>query len=67
MPRRIIPVTDHDVKVDKLFCNGRHIVLKAERILSQVVRRQYIVALSLLLPVQDDHVPGVFHVEIDIE
>jgi hypothetical protein len=67
MPRRIRLATDHDVKVDKLFCNGRHIVLKAERILSQVVRRQDIVALSLLLSVQDDHVPGVFHIEINID
>jgi hypothetical protein len=61
------PATDHNVKVDKLFCNGRHIVLKAERILSQVVRCQDVVALSLLLSVQDDHFPGVFYVEINIE
>lgn len=36
---------NHDVEIDKFFCQGRHVVLKAERVLADGIGGEDIVAL----------------------
>jgi len=58
---------DHDIKVNKLVCEGRHVVLEAECVFADSVGCQDIVALPLTFAVQDDLLIGVFDIKVDVE
>jgi hypothetical protein len=51
---------DHDVKVDKLFGKGGHVILKAKGVFADGICGEDKVALSLTLTVKKDLVIRVF-------
>lgn len=51
---------NHDVKVNKLFGEGRHVILKAEGVFADSICGEDKVALALALTVKKDLVIGVF-------
>jgi hypothetical protein len=58
---------DHNVKVDELVREGGHVVLEAEGVLADGVRRQDVVALSLALAVQQHLLVRVLDVKVNVE
>lgn len=44
---------DHNVEVDEFFCEGGHVVFKAERILSNCVSGEDVVPLPFTLAIKD--------------
>ena len=58
---------DHDVEVDELLGQRRHVVLEAERVLSDRVRGEHVVALPLARAVEQDPVVWIADLEVDVE
>ena len=58
---------DHDVKVDELLRERRHVVGEAERVLADLVGRKDVVALPFSLALDDDRVGRICHDPIDIK
>jgi hypothetical protein len=67
--RRLAPgfALNHDVEIDELVRQGRHVVLEAEPVLSHSIRSQDVVTLPLALPVEENLVVGILDFEVDIE
>lgn len=61
------PGTDRNLKVDKLLAVRAHVVVEAERVLSNLVRRENEVALPLLLALHDDLVIRPCNDVVDIK
>lgn len=57
----------HDIKVDQLLREGRHVVGETERVLSHLVGGKDVVPLPFLLSFNHDRVRGVRHRPINIE
>jgi hypothetical protein len=60
-------VLDGNLKVDILLGKGAHLVVKAERVVTNHVGREDKVALPLLLAVHDDLAIGTLNNVVDIE
>lgn len=58
---------NHDIEVDELLVQPARIVREAEGILARLVRGEHVVALALLLAVQDLLVAGVGDGEVDVK
>lgn len=57
----------HDIEVDELLVQPARIVREAEGILARLVRGEHVVALALLLAVQDLLVARVGDGEVDVK
>lgn len=65
--RGALLVLDRDLKVDDLFGKSRHVVREAEGVLALFVGGEDVVALALLLELEEDLVVGSGGLDIDIE
>jgi hypothetical protein len=65
--RGALLVLDRDLKVDDLFGKGRHVVREAEGVLALLVGGEDVVALALLLELEEDLAVGSGGLDIDIE
>lgn len=59
--------TNGNLEINKLLGECAHLVVEAERVLANLVRREDEVALTLLFAVQDDLLVGGLHNIVDIE
>lgn len=59
--------TDSNLKVYELVRDGAHLIVEAERVVTDFVAREDEVSLSLLLPVYNDLARGACDLEVDIE
>lgn len=57
----------HYIKVHKFLCEAGHVVFKAECILSDVIGGEYVIALPFSSTVQDNDIPRVLYIKINIE
>jgi hypothetical protein len=57
----------HDIKVDQLLRQRRHVVLETKGVFAHGVGRQHIVALTFPLSVENDFFFRVFDVKVDVE
>ena len=58
---------NHDVKVDEFLGEGGHVVLEAELVFADMVRREHVVALPLALANEHDLAVRVLDLEVDVE
>lgn len=65
--QRGMACTDGNLKVDKLIRDGAHLVVEAERVVTDIVAREDEVSLSLLLPIYNDLARGACDLEVNIE
>lgn len=54
-------------EIDKLIGDGTHLVVEAERVVTNIVASEHKVSLALLLAVGDNLARGSSDLEIDIE
>lgn len=59
--------TNGDLEVYKLVRDGAHLVVEAERVVTDIIAREDKVSLSFLLPIYDDLARGACDLEVDIE
>jgi len=59
--------THHNVEIYELFCESRHVVDEAERVFSNVVGSEDIVALSLACSIQYYDISRVFDFEVYVK
>lgn len=58
---------DHDIEIDQLLREGRHIVGETEGILSQEMGRENVITLPFAFSFNDDYVGWICNSPIDIE
>jgi hypothetical protein len=58
---------NHDVKVNELLGESRHVILEAERVFSGRIGSEDVVALALTLAVKEDLVRRVADLKVDVE
>ena len=59
--------TYRDLKVHELLCPGAHLVVEAEPVLADIIRREHKITLLLLLALQNDTFLRSHDFVIDIE
>lgn len=64
---RYAAATDRNLKVHKLLGKCAHLVVEAERVVADLLRREDKVALSLLFALQDDLSARALDSVVDIE
>jgi len=57
----------HDVEVDQLLCESRHVILEAERVLSNGIGGQNVVALPFAFAIEYDFLIWIFDVKVYVE
>lgn len=60
-------VLQSDLKVNELFCKGRHVVGKTECVFTDVIGCKHVVALPFAFAIQNHFVLGILHGEINVE
>lgn len=58
---------DHNIKVDKLFGECRHIILKAKRVFADGVCCEYVVTLTLACAIEDHFFLWIFYFKVYVE
>jgi len=59
--------TYSDLEIHHLFRERRHLIVEAEPVLSNIIRREHKVALALLCPIKYHLLRGSVHNVVDIE